>query len=195
MTLFYVARFALELEQKSTSRVLTTLKVLCLRKSALRRVVWLAIGCLASSPAFALPHADRIVVHKKAHTMELMHAGKVIKTYKIALGRNPIGPKQREGDFRTPQGVYVINSRNAKSQCHRSLHISYPNAADRERARRLGVSPGGDVSIHGILNGYSYLCAAHRRWDWTYGCIAVTDEEIDEIWKLVPNGAPIEILP
>lgn len=157
--------------------------------------MWLAIGYALISPLYALPRADRIIVHKKEHTMELMHAGKVIKTYKIALGRTPVGPKQREGDFRTPEDVYVIDSRNAKSQYHRSLHISYPNASDRERARKLHVSPGGDVMIHGLPNGYGYLGAAHRRWDWTYGCIAVTNEEIDEIWSLVDNGTPIEILP
>ena len=162
---------------------------------ALRYTICFAIGYALISPLYALPHADRVIVHKKEHTMELMQAGQVIKTYKIALGRNPVGPKEREGDFRTPEGVYVIDSRNAKSQCHRSLHISYPNAADREHARKLGVSPGGDISIHGILNGYGYLGAAHRRWDWTYGCIAVTDQEIEEIWKLVDNGTPIEILP
>jgi murein L,D-transpeptidase YafK len=165
------------------------------KTSALRHTIWIVIGCAVTSPLFALPHADRIIVHKKEHTMELMHAGRVIKTYKIALGRNPVGPKQREGDFRTPEGVYVINGRNAKSQYHRSLHISYPNATDRERARKFRVSPGGDVMIHGLPNGYGYLGAAHRRWDWTYGCIAVTDEEIDEIWNLVDNGTPIEILP
>lgn len=160
-----------------------------------RQTIWVAIACALTSPLYALPHADRIIVHKKAHTMELLHGGQVIKTYKIALGRNPVGPKQREGDFRTPEGVYVIDSRNAKSQYHRSMHISYPNATDRERARKHHVSPGGDVMIHGLPNGYGYLGAAHRRWDWTYGCIAVTDEEIDEIWKLVDNGTPIEILP
>ena len=165
------------------------------RIGILRQTMFVAIGCTLTAPLHALPHADRIIVHKKAHTMELMHAGQVIKRYKIALGRNPIGPKQREGDFRTPEGVYTINSRNPNSQYHRSLHISYPNAADRERARKLHVSPGGDVMIHGLPNGYGYLGAAHRRWDWTYGCIAVTNEEIDEIWKLVDNGTRIEILP
>jgi murein L,D-transpeptidase YafK len=134
-------------------------------------------------------------VHKKERTMELLHAGQVIRTYKIALGHNPVGPKERQGDFRTPEGLYVIDSRTAQSQAHRSLHISYPNAADRARARKLGVSPGGDIVIHGILNGYGYLGAAHRLHDWTYGCIAVTDDEIDEIWKLVDNGTPIEIRP
>ena len=162
---------------------------------ALRYTIWFAIGYALTSPLHALPHADRVIVHKKEHTLELMSAGKVIKTYKIALGRNPVGPKRQQGDFRTPEGVYTIDSRNPGSQYHLSLHISYPNAADRERARKLHVSPGGDVMIHGLPNGYGYLGAAHRRWDWTYGCIAVTDEEIDEIWKLVDNGTPIEILP
>jgi hypothetical protein len=106
---------------------------------AFRHTVWFAIGCALTLPLNALPHADRIIVHKKDRTMELMYAGQVIRTYKVALGRNPVGPKQREGDFRTPEGKYVIDSRNAKSQCHRSLHISYPNAADRDRARKLGM--------------------------------------------------------
>jgi murein L,D-transpeptidase YafK len=89
----------------------------------------------------------------------------------------------------------VINGRNAQSQFHRSLHISYPNAADRERAHKLGVSPGGDIFIHGLPNGYGLIGAAHRAHDWTDGCIAVTDQEIEEIWKLVDHGTPIEIRP
>jgi murein L,D-transpeptidase YafK len=104
-------------------------------------------------------------------------------------------PKTRQGDHRTPEGVYVINGRNAQSQFHRSLHISYPNAADRERAHKLGVSPGGDIFIHGLPNGYGLIGAAHRAHDWTDGCIAVTDQEIEEIWKLVDNGTLIEIRP
>src|SRR5437667_7425341 len=156
-------------------------------------ITLLLLGITTQLPAEQ--KADHIIVNKKARTMELIHAGHVLKTYKIALGRNPVGRKQREGDFRTPEGLYVIDSRNVKSQFHRSLHIAYPNAADRERAHRLGVSPGGDVFIHGLPNGYGYLGAAHRQHDWTYGCIAVTDEEIEEIWKLLENGTPIEIRP
>jgi murein L,D-transpeptidase YafK len=106
----------------------------------MRPILVVLVLSLSAVRAHTVEKVDRIIVHKKDHTMELMRAGKVIKTYKIALGRNPVGPKQREGDFRTPEGVYVIDSRNAKSQCHRSLHISYPNAADRERARKRGVS-------------------------------------------------------
>jgi murein L,D-transpeptidase YafK len=146
-------------------------------------------------PIHALPHADRIIIHKKTRTMELMHAGQMIKSYKIALGGEPLGPKTRQGDHRTPEGVYVIDSRNAHSQFHRSLHISYPNAADRERARKLGVSTGGDIYIHGLPNGYGFIGAAHRARDWTDGCVAVTDQEIEEIWGLVENGTPVEIQP
>jgi len=144
---------------------------------------------------YALPHADRIIVHKSAHTLQLMHAGQVIGTYKIALGGEPVGPKQRQGDHRTPEGTYVIDGRNAHSQFHRSLHVSYPNAIDRERARKLRVSPGGDIFIHGLPNGYGFVGAAHRARDWTDGCIAVTDQEIEEIWNLVDNGTVVEIRP
>lgn len=144
---------------------------------------------------YSLLKADHIVVHKKTRTMELMYSGQVVKTYKIALGSEPIGAKTRQGDHRTPEGVYIIDSRNAHSQFHRSLHISYPNAADKERARKLGVAPGGDIYIHGLPNGYGFIGAAHRARDWTDGCIAVTDQEIEEIWILVENGTPVEIRP
>src|SRR5690349_7112329 len=97
------------------------------------QTICLAMVCALTSPLYAQVHADRIIVHKKEHTLELIHSGRVIKTYKIALGHSPVGPKQKEGDFRTPEGVYIIDSRNAKSQYHRSLHISYPDAADRAR--------------------------------------------------------------
>jgi murein L,D-transpeptidase YafK len=143
----------------------------------------------------ALPLADRIIVHKKTRTMELVHSGQVFKTYKIALGGDPVGPKARQGDHRTPEGLYVIDGRNSMSQFHRSLHISYPNAVDRERARKLGVSSGGDIFIHGLPNGYGFIGAAHRARDWTDGCIAVTNQEIEEIWRLVRNGTPVEIQP
>jgi murein L,D-transpeptidase YafK len=147
-----------------------------------------------SSHLCAQPRVDRIV-HKRARTMELIRAGQVIKTYKIALGGDPLGPKTRQGDHRTPEGLYVIDRRNSHSQFHRSLHISYPNAADREHARKLGVSPGGDIYVHGLPNGYGFIGSAHRARDWTDGCIAVTDQEIEEIWKLVDNGTPVEMRP
>jgi murein L,D-transpeptidase YafK len=163
---------------------------------AFQRSANLALLALALAvPLQALPHADRIIVHKNARTMELTQAGQVIKSYKIALGGEPVGAKTKQGDHRTPEGVYVINGRNAHSQFHRSLHISYPNAGDKERARKLGVAPGGDIYIHGLPNGYGFIGSAHRARDWTNGCIAVTDQEIEEIWQLVDNGTPVEIRP
>jgi hypothetical protein len=159
---------------------------------------WIRIALLVAGLAphlHAQPHADRIIVHKQARTMELTRSGQVLKTYKIALGGEPVGPKTRQGDHRTPEGLYVIDSRNAHSQFHRSLHISYPNTADKERARKLGVASGGDIYIHGLPNGYGFIGAAHRAHDWTDGCIAVTDQEIEEIWRLVDNGTPVEIHP
>jgi murein L,D-transpeptidase YafK len=140
-------------------------------------------------------HADRVVVLKKERTLQLLNEGKVIKTYKVALGGDPVGPKTRQGDHKTPEGVYVLDSRNPHSQFYKSIHISYPNASDRAVARQKGVPPGGDVFVHGLPNGYRYVGAAHRLKDWTDGCIAVTDEEIDEIWLAVADGTPIEIRP
>jgi murein L,D-transpeptidase YafK len=154
-----------------------------------------AISLVITAHLNAQLHANSIVVHKKARTMELFNAGQVLKTYKIALGGEPIGAKTKQGDHRTPEGMYVIDSRNLHSQFHRSLHISYPNPADKERARRLGVPTGGDIYIHGLPNGYGFIGAAHRARDWTDGCIAVTNAEIEEIWRLVENGTPVEIRP
>ncbi len=139
--------------------------------------------------------ADSVLVLKKDHILELLSAGKVIRTYKVALGQGGLAPKEREGDARTPEGHYVIDARNADSHYHRALHVSYPNAEDRKRAVKRGVSPGGAIMIHGLPNGKGWVGAAHRLHDWTLGCIAVTDQEIDEIWELVPVGTPLEIRP
>jgi len=125
----------------------------------------------------------------------LTRGGKVIASYRIALGRNPVGPKRRHGDGKTPEGDHTIVGRNPKSAFHKSLRISYPNAADRERARREGVDPGGDIMIHGLPNGQGDVGAAHTQSDWTEGCIAGTDQEIEEIWRLVPDGTPVRINP
>jgi tetratricopeptide (TPR) repeat protein len=138
---------------------------------------------------------DRILIEKNARRLMLISQGEVLKAYNIALGGNPIGPKERQGDNKTPEGTYVIDGRNKDSRFHLSLHISYPNERDKNRARELGVSPGGDIMIHGIKNGFSWVGDAHTEVDWTKGCIAVTDEEIEEIGKLAPNGTIVEIRP
>jgi tetratricopeptide (TPR) repeat protein len=139
--------------------------------------------------------ADKILVEKEKRRLTLISKGEVLKTYKIALGGNPIGPKERQGDNKTPEGTYLVDSRNKDSRYHLSLHISYPNEKDKRRARELGVSPGGDIMIHGIKNGFSWVGDLHTEVDWTKGCIAVTDEEILEIEKLAPNGTIVEIRP
>jgi len=139
--------------------------------------------------------ADKILIEKKERRLMLLSRGEVLKTYKIALGGNPIGPKERRGDNKTPEGTYIVDSRNKDSGYHLSLHISYPNEKDKKRARELGVSPGGDIMIHGIKNGFSWVGDSHTEVDWTKGCIAVTDEEMEEIDKLVPNGTIVEIRP
>ena len=145
--------------------------------------------------AAKLLHADRVVVLKNERTLQLLSQGEVIKTYKVALGGDPVGPKARQGDHKTPEGFYVLDSRNAHSQFYKSIHISYPSARDRAAARQKGVSPGGDVFVHGLPNGYGWVGASHRLKDWTDGCVAVTNQEIDEIWLAVADGTPIEIRP
>ena len=139
--------------------------------------------------------ADEVLIEKNARRLTLLSKGEVIKTYKIALGGNPVGPKERQGDNKTPEGTYAIESRNRASDFHLSLRISYPNATDKKRAIELGVSPGGDIMIHGIKNGFSSVGSFHTRIDWTKGCIAVTDEEMEEIERLVPNGTRVVIRP
>ena len=139
--------------------------------------------------------ADKVLIEKKERRLTLLSKGEVIKTYKIALGGDPIGPKERQGDNKTPEGTYIIDSRNNNSEYHLSLHISYPNEKDEMRAKELGVSPGGNIMIHGIKNGLAWVGGSHAEVDWTKGCIAVTDEEMEEIYKLVPNGTIVEIRP
>ena len=139
--------------------------------------------------------ADRIVIEKKERRLTLFSKGRILRQYKIALGGNPDGPKEKQGDNKTPEGTYIIDSRNHDSRYHLSLHISYPNEKDKKRAQELGVCPGGDIMIHGIKNGFSQVGESHTQVDWTKGCIAVTDEEIEDIDKLVPNGTVVEIRP
>jgi murein L,D-transpeptidase YafK len=158
-------------------------------------LVILLFALLSHASASGKPQADKILIVKSARSMTLFQRDKVLKTYKVALGGAPVGPKRVEGDHKTPEGNYIIDSRNAHSQFHLALHISYPSAADREHARRLGSPPGGAIMIHGLPPAFAYLGALHRKTDWTDGCIAVTNAEIEEIWNLVPVGTRVEIRP
>lgn len=139
--------------------------------------------------------ADRVLIEKSARQLTLLRNGKALRAYHVSLGSEPAGAKDREGDGRTPEGLYKIDSRNAYSKYHRSLHVSYPNTTDCLRARRLHVSPGGEIMIHGTPNRWRWLPFVFAHTDWTKGCIAVSDVEIEEIWKLVPNGTVVEIRP
>lgn len=142
-----------------------------------------------------LPMADSVLVEKSKRKMYLIHQGKPYRTYTISLGDSPEGPKRQQGDEKTPEGNYVIDFRNPHSRYHLSLHINYPSRKDRESAKMRGVSAGGDIFIHGLPNGMGLLGQYFAGKDWTDGCIAVNNEEIEEIWKLVKNGTPIEIKP
>jgi murein L,D-transpeptidase YafK len=148
----------------------------------------------ADAPLRSSDVADKVVVLKSERKLMLMKSDKVLKTYRIALGTDPLGPKTLQGDHKTPEGSYLLDRHNQRSKFHRSIHVSYPNADDRARARRLGVSPGGDIFLHGLPNGYE-PSRNQAFEDWTDGCIAVTDPEIDEIFRAVPDGTPIEIKP
>ena len=141
------------------------------------------------------PKVDRIHVFKSERRMVLLSGEIPVYEYEVALGGSPIGPKRELGDERTPEGEYVIDSRKADSDFHLALHVSYPNADDRLQARDRGVEPGGAIMIHGLPNGFGLIGPAHRLADWTDGCIAVTNEEIEEIWRRVADGVAIDIRP
>jgi murein L,D-transpeptidase YafK len=152
----------------------------------------------ANWPAPPLPpgsKADRIVVHKAARELVLLSGGRELRRYRVSLGAQPRGAKEREGDQRTPEGLYRIDYRKADSSFHLALHVSYPDERDRERARRAGVDPGGLIMIHGLPNRLPFVGRLHRLFDWTAGCIAVSNDEIEQIWTAVEEGAPVEIRP
>lgn len=139
--------------------------------------------------------ADSIVVEKGKRTLTLFSAGLAVRTYKVALGLQPLGDKVKKGDNRTPEGTYFIDFKNPQSKYYKALHISYPDAAHQERARELGVPAGGDVMIHGLPDRFKSYGESQADNDWTEGCIALSDQQMDEIWRDVPVGTPILIKP
>ena len=136
---------------------------------------------------------DRVVVKKSESTLYLMKNKKIIKQYKVSFGAEPKGHKQQEGDEKTPEGNYTLDYKNSKSGYYKSIHLSYPNKKDKQKAKKLGVSAGGDIMIHGQKNGFSLLYFLTKWFNWTNGCMAVSNKEMDEIWNLVKVGTPIEI--
>ncbi len=145
--------------------------------------------------AESLPVADRVVVLKGERRLQLLRHGQVLRDYKIALGLNPVGHKERSGDFRTPEGSYYLTRRNARSDFFLSIQVSYPNAADARNARRNGWQAGGSIMIHGLPNELKRTPEYYERTDWTDGCIAVSNADMLEIWLLTPDNVPIDIRP
>jgi len=168
----------------------------CLAITAIAAVAGSAFSLAGVSQEAVKPlRADKVLIDKSERRMTLLWKGTPVRMYRIALGGSPTGKKQCQGDQRTPEGTYSITGRNPWSDYHRSLRISYPNADDIVNARRLGCDPGGDIMIHGLPNGRGFFGAVHAVTDWTLGCIAVTDSEIDEIWDAVRDGTAVEIRP
>ena len=152
----------------------------------------------AQWPTTPLPDgavADRLVVLKTERRLELYDGPQLLRSYSVSLGREPVGPKQQQGDKRTPEGAYHIDYRKPDSSYHRALHISYPRPDQVAAAQTTGASPGDLIMIHGLPNGAGFIGRLHLIADWTVGCIAVTNAEIEEIWRVVPDGTPIEIKP
>lgn len=139
---------------------------------------------------------DFLLVNKSEKTMKAFCNGQLLKTYQISIGKNAIGHKVFEGDNKTPEGIYTINDRNPNSSYHKNLAISYPNTKDRATAKKIGRSPGGNIKIHGMPNGiFALVNKLHRGIGFTFGCIMVTNSEVDELYNAVVPNAKIEIRP
>ena len=149
----------------------------------------------SAARAVEFPVADMVIIEKAKRKLHLVKDGKTFKTFRIALGIRPVGDKQREGDFRTPEGRYLLDTRNANSEFFLSIHVSYPNSEDVRSARAKGVDPGGAIMIHGQPNEPTRSEAYYRTQDWTNGCIAVSNSDMIDIWLMTENNTPIEIRP
>ena len=171
------------------------------KRKIIRLTIFLTIAGLLTYyfyPENKLPNniqIDNIIVCKSKREMSVYSNGELLKTYKISLGRQPIGHKEFEGDKKTPEGIYSINDKNPNSGYHKNLGISYPDKNDMENAKQFGKSAGGNIKIHGFRNGIGFVGKFHRWFDWTLGCIAVTNQEIDELYDTVKIGTRIEIKP
>ena len=160
------------------------------------RIFAVALVLLLSVPVvFGSEKADLVRVVKSERRLYLMRDGEVLDSFHVAFGGNPKGHKERQGDQRTPEGRYVLDWKNQQSKYHLSIHVSYPNATDREHAKKLGVSPGGDIMVHGQPNGKETFTWITQRFNWTDGCIALSNKNMDIVWATVDSGTPIEIEP
>jgi murein L,D-transpeptidase YafK len=157
--------------------------------------LFLALFLVMSPSAYPAEKADRVVVEKSKRLLHLYKAGKLLVSYPVALGGEPVGAKRQQGDNKTPEGHYMLDFKKPDSAYYKAIHISYPSAKDKADARALGVAPGGDIMIHGQPNGYGWAAGMTQRFDWTLGCIALTNEDMEAVWGAVDAGTPIEIKP
>jgi murein L,D-transpeptidase YafK len=139
--------------------------------------------------------ADRVVVEKSKHLLSLYKSNQLLASYPVMFGGDPVGTKQKQNDGKTPEGKYVLDFKKADSRFHKAFHISYPNEKDLANAKRLGVNAGGDIMIHGQKNGFGWASAVMQKFNWTQGCIALSNQDIDVVWNKVDAGTPIEIKP
>ena len=158
-------------------------------------LLWVVLLVPAAIQAGEFPTADKVVIEKSVRTLHLLRDGEVFRTFSISLGIMPVGDKQREGDFKTPEGNYILDRRNPSSDYFLSIRVSYPNSDDAHEAREQGVSPGGAIMIHGQPNEPKYSETYYRTQDWTNGCIAVSNSDMIDIWLMTDENTPIEIRP
>ena len=177
------------------SRVLLACAALCMAGALPAENYPSATGAMMPVKATPLPHVTRVVVHKAERRLDLMRGGEVLRSFKIALGLVPEGHKERAGDFRTPEGRYLLTRRNARSDFFLSIQVSYPNDGDARKARANGWDPGGSIMIHGLPNRLKRDPGYYAERDWTDGCIAVSNSDMVEIWLLTHDNTPIDILP
>jgi len=172
-----------------SAKILPAMKILA-------TIIGAAFVCLLySGAAHSQDTADLVLVKKSESRLYLMRKGEVLASFHVAFGSNPRGHKQQQGDERTPEGRYILDYKKADSSYYKAIHISYPNARDRKEARKRGVDPGGAIMIHGQRNGYEKFSAFTQLFNWTDGCIALSNHDMDVVWNAVKPGTPIEILP
>lgn len=159
------------------------------------KYIFILLVIVVTSVCFAQDKADLVIVNKSDRQLMLFSEGVLLKTYHVSLGANPEGHKVKQGDNKTPEGQYILDLKKSDSSFHKAIRVSYPNQQDKETAKELGVNPGGQIMIHGQRNGFESLGSVAQEYDWTAGCIAVENFEIDEIWDMVDVGTRIEINP
>lgn len=154
-----------------------------------------ALILVGATSVYASEKADLVVVEKSKNLLSLYKADRLLASYHVVFGGNPVGFKESQGDGKTPEGRYILDTKKSDSAFHKAFHVSYPNAEDVNRAKKLGVDPGGDVMVHGQKNGFGWASFISQSFNWTKGCIALTNDDIDAMWEVVDAGTPIDIRP